>query len=118
MPNVVIKITKGSADEPWIILTTDFIKENFSADEISNTIIPYTNFRKQLPGFQETSVTYPDSLTMLITHSFDTVEHATAALTYFEPPYETGSLADNMRLLLENLRNKLGVTYTWDFSVE
>lgn len=118
MSNIVIKITKDSIDEPWVTLTSDFIKENFSADEITNVIIPYKNFMKQLSGFQNTTVVYPDSLTMIITHSFDTLENANNALPQFKPPYEAGSLVDKMRILLNDIRSKLGVHYTWDFSVE
>ena len=94
MSNVVITITKSSINEPWLILTKDFIKENFNADEINNIIIPYTNFKEHLPGFLATNITYPNELTMVIKHSFDTLDNATNALSFFKPPYETDSLSD------------------------
>lgn len=116
--NVVITITKNLPEESWIILTKTFIKNNFTIEEINDIIIPYQSSIKNLTGWQNTEILYPNDITMIIKHTFDSLINANNALSYFQPPFESDSLQEKMRLLLLNTRNKLGINYTWNHLVE
>jgi hypothetical protein len=128
----VITITKASADQPWIVamntatVQAQFTPEQaltmvypFTSDETKNVLIPYHTAITGLPGYQNTRTYVLDSVTMQVKHQFDTLENANAAVAnFFISPYAAGSIQQQNHDLWDSKRTGLGVTYTYNFSVE
>jgi hypothetical protein len=119
MANYTYTITKGSLDQIWMTLNNaEFLTNNFTTIELNEILKPYRNFVHSLPGFQSTTATIVDSVTMEVTTVFDTLDHATNAMTQLTPPFEQDSIQDKLQKLLISKRQELGVTYTFTNRVE
>lgn len=94
MATLVLTITRDSVDVPW-----KFANELTEEEKISH-VYPYREYIISLPGFIETTLTNPDELTTVVTHTFDTEENARSAqalLFRAEPgtfPYEQKTFWD------------------------
>jgi hypothetical protein len=118
MANLVITIKKETADQIWLNFEPGVLIQYNMMDEIQNIIKPHRNFITSLPGFQSSKASYPDDTTMVITHSFDTIENANNANLQLSPPYNNNQIVINYVELTAKLKEKLGLNYTWDFKVE
>jgi hypothetical protein len=113
MPSLVMTIKKAAAEQPWVTLNDrEFVTANFSPNEIETIIDPYHQYVISLPGYVGANVQLVDSTTMVITTTFDTVEHAESAMATLGAD-TAESIVMAMREQMAALRARLGVEYTY-----
>ena len=117
MPALLMTIKKSTESQPWITLNNrEFVTANFTADEIEKIIDPYHQFVISLPGYVGSSVSIVDATTMTITTTFDTTEHAEAAMSTLGPD-TAEPIVIALRAQMSALRARLGLDYTYTSEV-
>jgi hypothetical protein len=116
MATLTITITKGAESQPWIRFNspTD-VSSMFTQDEINSILIPNRDYIRNLPGWQNSTVSDINVLTMMIIHTFDTIENANSALQLLESP-APGTPPYTMRQFINEKKTQLGVTYNYNSS--
>jgi hypothetical protein len=93
----------------------EFVKATFTPAEIDTILDPYHKFLVALPGYVS-SATNIDGNTMTVTHTFDTMEHATNAKEQLNDNVTSPIVLAN-RDLMQTIRTRLGINYTYSAQV-
>lgn len=115
MARILITITKQN-DDPWILIKRDLIQDIFSQEEIDNTIKPYFQYIKALPGYiyEQSSVEITGN-TSVSTMVFDTIENAANAYVKLYPANEQTleQVVKNKNQLIKQKMQEAGVHYSF-----
>lgn len=113
MAQLIITITKDSANTPWIMLNSpEELAAHFTPDEIANILVPFRDHVRIWPGRVSTSSRIIDDTTMEIVHLFDTTENALLAKEEVDT-YPGIPIVQAHKDLLLAKRNELGMNYTY-----
>jgi len=119
MAKYIYTITKGSPDEIWMNMSDlDFLKNNFTQEEINNVLMRYKNFVSSLPGYQSSSVNTISDVSKEFITTFDTLDNANNAYQQLVRPYANNSIQEIMQTLMIRKREELNLNYTITFKVE
>jgi hypothetical protein len=75
---IIYTTTRPDTNTAWI-QTSITDKSNYTDDEYNNVVLPYWQWVQSLTGFQSVEITFPDDLTKVTTHTFDTEINAREA---------------------------------------
>lgn len=114
MPTITVTLKKSAGDS-WVLASRDHAAEHYTQEEIDNTLIPFLEYIKTLPGYDwanTTSVFSEDNNTLTTTHNFDTIENAIDAdLKMFTP--EEGTISYTRNQLVQSRIKSSGFNYTF-----
>jgi len=114
MAQLIITASRTDNSQPWFTLTSNLLSM-LTSDQLS--VLQSTDSNMQsVPGYQTTSMSYPDDLTMTITHTFDTIENAqNAHILFTQSPANT--FFHERDSIIRTLRQYANVNYTYTQTV-
>jgi len=113
MSKIILKVTKASAEAPWVSTGRDSVRNFFTDNEISEVVMPYIQLVNNLPGLLEKRVVEEASTSMTLEYLFDTLTNATNASEVLFGSNPTPVVAAFKALMSEKvLSNGQSYTYT------
>ena len=110
MAQLVITAKREDNSQPWLEIT-DSVLSTLPANQIS-VLETSKSTLSSVPGYQTTSIDFPDDLTMVITHTFDTTSNAqNSELLFTQSPENT--IFNEREIILQALRQQANVNYTF-----
>jgi len=117
MAQIIITITRDDPTKEWLRVNTPELQAiYFTQTEIDEIIEPYKVLLASMPGFVQIRTKFPDENTMTLNYTFDTLEHAQTARSELSTT-DPETLPGKHKKLFTDLRNKLGLNYTFEYAV-